>query len=355
VNARTIAGIAVSVVSLGAVVAWSLRQEAPAFPTQATDWAMLVGAVAIYAVATLARGWRWHVILRLDGIAHKRRDAVGLVCVGYMGNTVLPARGGEVLRTFLLSQRTGARKRFVLGSIVAERLLDAVVLVGLFAALTFAGVAGAPTGRLPALLAVLALIGGAVGLWLYLRARRAGRLEAFAARIRPLVRASRPLLGLTGALLALLTVGVWLLEAVIFVLVGQSLGIELSLMEGLFLDVLASFFALVPAAPGYVGTFDAAVVFGLKALGVVGGTALAFALLVRFVLFVPITAVGLVLLLVFYGGVDAVRNSRRSAEEDVEDVPVDRHERGRHADPRQDEAQRHRRTHALEPERVQGG
>jgi uncharacterized membrane protein YbhN (UPF0104 family) len=346
VNWRTVAGIAVSVVSLAAVIAWGLRQETPTFPSAAGDWALLVGAVAIYAIATLARGWRWHVILRLDGIEHRRRDAGGLVCVGYMGNTVLPARGGEVLRTFLLSQRTGARKRFVLGSIVAERLLDAVVLVGLFAALTFAGVAGAPTGELPAVLAVVALAGGAVALWLYLRARRAGRLESFAARIRPLVRASRPLLGVTGTVLALLTVGVWLLEAVIFVIVGHSLGIELSLMEGLFLDVLASFFALVPAAPGYVGTFDAAVVFGLKALSVAGGTALAFALLVRFVLFVPITAVGLLLLVVFYGGVDAVRRSRRSEEDDGEDVVVERH--------RPADAPRHRRTRALEPERVQG-
>jgi uncharacterized membrane protein YbhN (UPF0104 family) len=309
---RTAAGVAVSVISLAAVVWWGVRQEAPRFPTAAGDWALLAGAVALYAVATVARGWRWHVILRLDGIPHRRRDAVGLVSVGYMGNTVLPARGGEVLRTFLLAERADTRKRFVLGSIVAERLLDAVVLVGLFAALTFAGVAGAPTGVLPALVAVLALAGGAVALRLYLRARRAGRLESFAARVRPFVRASRPLLGLTGATLALVTVTVWLLEAVIFVLVGRSLGIELGLMEGLFLDVLASFFALVPAAPGYVGTFDAAVVFGLKALSVAGGTALAFALLVRFVLFVPVTLVGLLLMLVSYGGLAALRRAGRS-------------------------------------------
>ena len=304
---RTLAGIAISVVSLAAVVWWALQQDAPRFPVRAADWALLGAAVGVYAIATLARGWRWHVILRLDGIRHRRRDALGLVCVGYMGNTVLPARGGEVLRTVLMAQRSDARKRFVLGSIVAERLLDAVVLAGLFALLTFVGVAGAPTGVLPAVLTVVALAGGAVALWLYLRARRAGRLEAFAAKVRPLVRASRPLLGLTGAMLALLTVGVWLLEAVIFVLVGQSLGVELSLMEGLFLDVLASFFALIPAAPGYVGTFDAAIIFGAKALSIASGAALTFALLVRFVLFVPITAVGLLLLLVAYGGPAALR------------------------------------------------
>ena len=312
---RTLAGILVSVVSVAAVVWWASHQDAPKFPSEPADWALLVGALGIYLVATLIRGWRWHVILRADGIEHKRRDALSLVCVGYMGNTVLPARGGEVLRVVLLAQRTDARKREILGSILAERMLDAIVLVALFALLTFVGVAGSPTGPTPAVLAVVGLAGLFVALRVYLKLRRAGKLQGFADRVRPVVRASRPLLGRIGIELAFATTVVWLLEAAIFVLVAQSLGVSLSIVEGLFINVLASFFALIPAAPGYVGTFDAAVVFGLKAVDVTGGTALAFALLVRFVLFVPITVTGLVLLLTRYGGIGMLRRSRRDADE----------------------------------------
>jgi glycosyltransferase 2 family protein len=307
VNPRTLAGLAVSAIALVAVVWWASRQEAPTWPSGTGDIALLVGAVAIYALATLVRGWRWHTILRVDGIEHDRRDALGLVCVGYMGNTVLPARGGEVLRIVLLGRRAGARKREILGSILAERALDAVVLVGLFVVLTFVGVAGTPVGDAPAVVATAGLVAGAFGLWLYLRLRRAGRLQGFADRVRPVVRASRPLLGRIGALLALATVGVWLLEALIFMLVAQSLDLDLDLVDGLFVNVLASFFALIPAAPGYVGTFDAAVLFGLKALDVSGGAAVAFAVLVRFVLFVPITLVGLLLVLIRYGGLAVLR------------------------------------------------
>jgi hypothetical protein len=306
-SARTLVGIAVSVVSLAAVAWWAARQEAPAFPSAAGDWALLGAGLATYALATVVRGWRWHVILRRGGVEHRFGDAVGIVTVGYMGNTVLPARGGEVLRIALLAQRTTARKREILGAILAERLLDAAVLAALFALLTWIGIAGAPAGTAPAFAAAGALVGGAVAVWLYLRLRRAGRLAGFAARVRPVVRASRPLLGPVGAALALVTAGIWFLEAVIFVLVGRSVGIELDLLEALFLDVLASFFALVPAAPGYVGTFDAAVLFGLKALDVANRAAVGFALLVRFVLFVPITAAGLVLMLVRYGGLALLR------------------------------------------------
>ena len=108
----------------------------------------------------------------------------------------------------------------------------------------------------------------------------------------------------------------WLAEGLIFTLVGQSLGLDVSLLEGVFLVVLASLFALIPAAPGYVGTFDAALLFGLAALDIRGGVALSFAILVRFVLFGPITVIGLVLLLTRYGGIASVlrRRSREPAE-----------------------------------------
>src|SRR3954465_15188245 len=70
---------------------------------------------------------------------------------------------------------------------------------------------------------------------------------------------------------------------------------------------LANLVALVPAAPGYLGTFDAAVLLGVRLVG--GGPPagpLASAVGVRFVLFVPITLVGLVALVVRYGGLRRV-------------------------------------------------
>ena len=58
---------------------------------------------------------------------------------------------------------------------------------------------------------------------------------------------------------------------------------------------LTNLFALIPAAPGYVGTFDAAVIFACNSLDASGSDALAYLVMLRFVLFVPITVVGLAL------------------------------------------------------------
>lgn len=291
-----------SIVTVVAVAWWAKGQERPEFPSAPADWLELAAATATYAVVTAIRGWRWHAILRHAHIAHRGSDAGALVVVGYMGNTVLPARGGEILRVILMAQRSDAKKREILGSIVSERLLDAITLLILFAAMTFAGVAPTGLGNRLAFVCLAGAVAIALAAWIVLRIRRSGRLEGVASVIRPFLRASRPLASSRGLVLLLVTAALWGLEVVVFWLVGQAVNIDVTWVEGAFLVVLTSFVMSIPAAPGYVGTFDAALLFGLSGYGVHGGQALAFALLWRFVLFVPITALGLILIFVRYGG-----------------------------------------------------
>jgi hypothetical protein len=304
---RDVLGLAISAISLIAVVWWATRQERPRFPTGRVELLELATCLLIYTVATSLRGWRWHGVLRLAHVDHARSDAYALTVVGYMGNNVLPARSGELLRVLLLGERSSARRRVILGSIIAERFLDLLTIVTLFALLTVANVAGKPLGLAP-----LALVGGAAlaagALLAVLKGfRRRGRLERFAELVRPFAHATRVLVGWSGALLAGVTVVIWLLEASIFWLVGDSLHLGFTPVEALFLVVLTSFVAIIPSGPGYIGTFEAAVVFGLHALDITGGQAVAFALLIRFLLYVPITFVGLGLMLGRYGGLPRLR------------------------------------------------
>jgi uncharacterized membrane protein YbhN (UPF0104 family) len=294
--------LAVSVVSLAAVAWWISKQDTPQFPDSASGWAWLVAAVFAYAVALAVRGFRWHRILRLTGIPHARADAYRLTLVGYMGNNVLPVRGGELLRVGLLGSRTTARRREILSSVIAERLLDAAVLAAMFALLTWANVADAPAGQTPAAVAAIALVAAAIALASYLALRRRGYFHALHEKIGPFVRSLRLFAHVEGLLLAGLTVLAWCGEGLTLLLIGRSLGLDLHILDTLQIIVLASLFAAIPAAPGYAGTFDAGLVLGLKAVGVTGGTAVGFVVLARFVMFVPVTLVGLFLLLHTYGG-----------------------------------------------------
>lgn len=295
-------GALVSLAALAAVVWWILRQDAPRLPDTAAGFSWLGGSLVLTAVAYALRGWRWHRVMRLADVDHQPRDAYALTLVAYMGNNVLPARGGELLKVAILGPRSRSRRREILGTVVAERLLDAGALVVVFVIMTLAGVDGSPTGRTPAYLLAGAVVLAAVMLAAYIRLRQRGRFESFAAKVRPVARASRLFIHPSGVPLLVVSVGIWLLEGTNLLLIAQSIGLDLNVLDAVLTMVLASLLAAVPAAPGYAGTYDAGLILGLKAAGTPGGAAVGVLLLTRFMLFVPITIVGLGVLVVRYGG-----------------------------------------------------
>jgi hypothetical protein len=293
----------VSIVALAAVVWWASHQDAPEIPSGTDAVAWLAGAVLLYALATVVRAERWHAILSLTGVRTKRSDCYGLTTVGYMGNNVLPARAGEALRVLLLDARTGAGKRRVLGTIVAERMLDAVVLGAIFVLTVYLVLEGdvVPTDE-PALIAGIcfaALAFAAFALWLV---HRRGGLQRLRELLRPLADAPRALLERRGVVLLAVTVVLWSLEGGVYLAVAHAVDLDISTSGALYLVALTNFVAALPAAPGSIGTFDAAVAFGARALGASGSAAVTYLLLLRFVLYVPITIVGLVVLVTRYGG-----------------------------------------------------
>lgn len=302
-----------SLVALAAVVWWASHQEAPSLPSGGDAIAWVVGGALIYALATVVRAERWRRILERTGIHTGRADCYGLTTVGYMGNNVLPARAGEALRVVLLDAKTGAGKRTVLGTIVAERLLDAIVL-GLIMVATVYGVLSErdvlPTDQ-PLLIAAAALLALAAGAVVVAFVRRRGGLARVREFARPLAGAPRALLSRGGVVLLGVTFVLWALEGGVYLAVARAVDLDLSITGVLYLVALTNFVAALPAAPGSIGTFDAAVIFGAKALGGAGGLVVSYALLLRFVLYVPITIVGLVVLVTRYGGWSRLRAAAR--------------------------------------------
>jgi uncharacterized membrane protein YbhN (UPF0104 family) len=295
----------VSVVALVAVVWWASRQQLPDLPAASVALPRLAAALALYAVATALRGERWLRLLRDAGARLSRTDAYAVTIVGYMGNNALPARAGDLLKAVLSSREAGAPTADGFGALVAERVLDAVALVAIFAVLVTTlslplGVEGWMLAAVGAALVLAAAAAAFLG-----RDTGAGqRVQELATR---LLAPTRRLWSMTGLGLLVLSIVLWLVEGSVYAVLGAVAGVHLSLVDGLYIMALANLVALVPAAPGYLGTFDAAVLLGVRL--VAGGThaaALAYAVIVRFVLFVPITVVGLAVLVVRYGGLRRV-------------------------------------------------
>jgi len=163
------------------------------------------------------------------------------------------------------------------------------------------GEAGAGQIEWIALATAAVIASGVLGVILI---RRNERVHAI---IAPILSSTLQLRGRHGLTLLAATIVVWALEAGVWMSVGAASGVPMNPIEGCSIVALASVFALIPSGPGYAGTQDAAAITGILAIGGTHRQALTYLILVRFVIAVPITVAGLVLMAVRYGGLRRLR------------------------------------------------
>ncbi len=294
---------------------WATRQDAPELPTSASGLGWVALSVAIYGLAVATRAERWRVLLRDDGAQPTRGDCYALTAVGFMGNNVLPARAGDAMRVLLLAPRAATDRRSVLGTLVAERVCDVALLFGLFAflAVTVIDDAAFPEGSRLVFAAVgLVVLAAAAAIGALLLHRR-GRLKRALEFLAPMGRATARLrqgghLAVVGAW----TVAVWASEIGVWWTAAKAADLGIDLIEAAYLLSLCSIFVLVPAGPGYAGTLDAGVALGARSLDKAGSAVVAYLVVLRFVIMLPVTVAGLVLMVTRYGGLGRLRAATAS-------------------------------------------
>jgi glycosyltransferase 2 family protein len=306
-SAATWVGAVVSLLAVAGVVWWAAHQKAPRLPQNTGEWAAVLGAVLLYGLATLVRSERWQRLLEDERANPSRTDTYALNAVGYASNNVLPARAGDAVRVFLMAPRAGVSMRTVVGTLLAERLLDVGLLVSLFIVVGW-GLLGEIGGDKVEIV-LLAGAGAALAVGIgYLLVRRNEKVMGFVA---PIASAT---LGLRrahhGLRLLAITILIWAIEATVWMSTAAAVGFGMTPIEGIYIVALCSVFAMIPSGPAYAGTQDAAAIIGIKALGGTSAQAVAYVVMLRFVIVLPITIVGLVLLMTRYGGLGRLRAAR---------------------------------------------
>jgi uncharacterized membrane protein YbhN (UPF0104 family) len=307
-NRATILGAVVSVVCLAGLIWWATRQPAPDLPDSTGELLALIGAVALYALNTAVRGERWHRLLEREGGTPSRADTHALNIVGYAANNVLPARAGDALRVVLMAPRAALSKRSIVGTLVAERLLDVAVLLLIFVIVGYGVLGEAGAGDLKTV-AIVTVAGALALAAVVVAVRRNERLHRL---VEPMLASTLAIRGRHGAGLLAITVLVWGIETGVWMAAASAVSFHMNPMEGLYLVALASVFALIPSGPGYAGTQDAAVIIGSRAVGAAKPLALSFLIVLRLVLVVPITLTGFVLMATRYGGLRRTLSAREA-------------------------------------------
>ena len=308
---QTLAGIGIS----AALLYWSFR---------GTNWADIVSNVrsarpgpilagVMLATSTFViRLFRWQLLLRAeDGSKLPRLPLWHALAMGFMANNVLPFRMGEVVRTFAASKLSGVRFTAALASIGVERLFDALTVIALLAIgllgakipadTVVGGVAIQRIVIVTGIVAIGGLIAGALVVAFPLITERiinrlipskplAAKLVAIVEGIRLGLSVLRSPTRFAGVIA--LSFAVWGVNSLSFTSMFPAFGIDVDLSGALVMQGLIMFGVAVPAAPGYVGLFEAPIILVLGLYGIDRSLALTYALTYHITTFIPITLMG---------------------------------------------------------------
>ncbi len=263
----------------------------------------LAGAMAAYYITFFMRGWRWKHMLASAGISdatgHRMPNLAGMtqiMTLSWFTNSILPARVGDAYRCYLIKRRSGASFGISLGTMLAERLIDLVVLVAILL-LSSAAVYGthAPDRAQQAFLVgggvVVIGVVGVVALW-FLRERIEVLMPTRLVRVYRRVRK-----GLFESLAKpILPVGVsvvlWLFDGLRVFFVASALGEVIPYEAAIMVALLSALVSTVPITPAGLGFVEGIMIYALTTIGVLNSTAGAIALLDRVVTYGSLLVVG---------------------------------------------------------------
>lgn len=241
---------------------------------------MPLGWVAPFTGITLLshffRAERWKILVENEGDTTTRWTMLSGVMLGYLVNYTIP-RLGEVSRCVYVAKKDTIKTSKLVGVVVMERLIDSVVLLAIcfFVFLfiisdsrTLIALFGYdPTGWQTVLAIISFLIGGALGLYMIIRYKKA----------HPTIKTKHKLLGgvlkfiysLIDGLVSirtvknwpyfsLLTIGMWVSYVLMtwFPMQAVTEGIvpELGILEALTVMAISSIGIVLPS-PGGIGTY----------------------------------------------------------------------------------------------------
>ena len=306
-------------IAISAVCLWfAMHDVEPAEVFRALRQANYLGFVALMVLTLLGfwlRAFRWRWMLNTPKPV-STAALFSATMIGFMANNLLPLRLGEFVRAWALGRSERLPKSTVFATVVVERAVDMVTLIGLFGLVMVLHPIGQGTAasrlvrRGASTLLVVSLALTLVVVALERQPERMRRLLAWLLAGLPSRPRERGLAMLDEFLSGLLLfrdlprlLWVLLLSLVMFGVYALCLtasmwafAISSPWYAGLVMLVITAIGIMVPAAPGYIGTMNVACKVGLALFGVEADRSIPFSWFFWAGQWIPITLVGLVCL-----------------------------------------------------------
>lgn len=262
---------------------------------------LYLAALALYYLSFVFRGLRWRVLARNAGL-EESPDATmpsalrfsQLILIGWFVNSVAWLRLGDAYRAYAFSEDSGGGFSWSLGTVLAERVLDMIVVL----ALVIVGVtlfsATRDSGNLGYIVAAaFAMAAGLGGVVVLMKGYGARLARLFPSRFEAAYhRFHQGTLGGLKEIPVLFALGVfaWLLEVARLYFVVQALDLTISIPLVLVVALGHAILSTVPT-PGGVGAVEPGVT-GLLVLGMARHDAVSVVLVDRSITYVSVIVLG---------------------------------------------------------------
>jgi glycosyltransferase 2 family protein len=277
------------------------------------DYRYILPALILTFLSYYLRAVRWKFLLQ--PIKETRlANLFPSTLIGYMANNLLPARLGEFVRAYSLGQKEQIPTTAVFASLVVDRLCDGftVLLVLLFTFFTIElppGMEKVQHGMVTGGYITFALYVAVMAFLLLLRSRTEWTVRLVAVVLGPVsptlaekvgvqlrsfisgirVPGSRSgILGTAASSVLIWGSAIWPIDLML-----RAFGVALPPAASMFIMVFLVFAVMVPASPGFVGTYHFACVTALSAFGIGSEKALSIALVMHGMGFFPVIVAGL--------------------------------------------------------------
>ncbi len=275
---------------------------------RSADYAYFAPAAALILLSLFLRAVRWRYLLNpIKPVG--MRSLFAATAIGSMGNYLLPARIGELIRAHVIGEKEKISRGASFATIVVERVFDGFTLLLFLAVILLLGTP-LPGWLRDATTAAVVFYIVALGGLIAFTVKTELVLRVGAALVRPLpdkiggllmrvldrfggglriLKSSKDIV-----LTSLLSPLVWVPNAIMIQLLFMSFGIQVPAAISFLLLVALCIGIMIPSAPGFIGTIQYVSVAVLALFGVPRGQALSFSIVYHLGVFVPIVGAGLV-------------------------------------------------------------
>ena len=272
----------------------------------------------IYFLSLFLRTYRWKILLKKNVDSIKFKSLLNVVISGYMFNNLLPARLGELARIYHLSLLKKIDKSFVLGSILAERVTDVIVLmlfllIGLiFIPTEFTENFSSNLNISPQIVYISLIILLSLttifiliilsGLWKEITHKFLQLLKKINSKFNPdkyiesFTEGAFSISNKKFIKVVVIATSLWAIEFSMFYLIGTQFNFDIEnlFIAILFFGIFSNLGGIIPSTSGGWGPFEVIGTIVLTSFGVDSNEAAAFTILVHLILWLPISIVGLI-------------------------------------------------------------